>query len=366
MKIIFRTAVIAVILVTAACGKETATAIADIFDEEIEQIENTVLDAEKVSDNVIIAGGTKMEGTPPSPNGAISLDLSDSGKIAFLDEGFDVSLSSDTELTGAYIQFKSKDGSVSDSYYDVDLQTNNSDEGSKFLGRRRVKKSSRSLVANKIDETLLDVDFNTNIEPGEFCYEICVYDAQGNISEPQEVCVTVESWGGLAAAVGNWNMIKEEKTLEDGTVATYLLGEQSCDTVEEFTCNDGGSFESSRNCLTINHENLSINADGTYTYKYDEDYKYLNSTQSKVNCESIFEDDSYILNSYGKWAYVSEDEILVFIERSYETLAYDGSGELETEIHEVGDGEALFDQDVEFTGDSFIATQGEYRIFFEK
>jgi hypothetical protein len=44
------------------------------------------------------------------------LDLANSGKTALLDEGFDVSLNSDAEITGAYIQVKSKDGTVSDSY----------------------------------------------------------------------------------------------------------------------------------------------------------------------------------------------------------------------------------------------------------
>ncbi len=58
MKIILRTAAIAVVLRTTYCRKDTANAITDIFDEEVEQIENAVLALENVTDTVIIDGNT--------------------------------------------------------------------------------------------------------------------------------------------------------------------------------------------------------------------------------------------------------------------------------------------------------------------
>jgi hypothetical protein len=38
--------------------------------------------------------------------------------------------------------------------------------------RRRVAREKASRIVNKNNETILEVDFNTNIEPGEFCYDI--------------------------------------------------------------------------------------------------------------------------------------------------------------------------------------------------
>jgi len=64
MKTIFRTAVMAAILITASCGKDSADETAIQQEQEAEQLEQTPLEANIVSDNVLIAGGTKENGAP--------------------------------------------------------------------------------------------------------------------------------------------------------------------------------------------------------------------------------------------------------------------------------------------------------------
>lgn len=366
MKIIFRTVVLAFALVTTSCGKETANTIADIFDEETEQIENRVLDIETVSDNVIIQGGTKIEGAPPTSNGAITLDLSDSGKTAFLDEGFDISLTSDSEITGAYIRFKSTDGSISDSYYDVNLEMNNTNEGGKLLGRRRYKKEVLNTSTLRNYETVLDVDFNANIEPGEFCYEVCVYDTNGNISNPKEVCLTVQNWGGKSDLIALWNLTEEGETYE-GNLSTSMVGEPDCSQEASFACEQGGEYQAKYICYTIESVGLEIKEDGTYKLDSKESGRQINDANSSASCEAIYDDfrDDYISN--GRWAFVSEGNRLVLIEYSYSELY---RGESESGTFESGDAEILLDGTIELEGNRLKITE-EYSegldiFFFEK
>lgn len=355
MKIILRTVAIAALLITASCGKDSADDTAQQQQQEAEQLEQTPLEANTVSDNLLISGGTKMDGIPPAPAGTLSFDASGTSKSAFLSEGFDVTMSSDSQIVGAYIQIKAEDGTSADSYHDVNIDTNSSDNKSFKKAKRR---SIKSALTKKENDISLDVDFTTEIEPGTFCYEICVYDGQGNISDPQEVCITVESWGGFAAAVGNWNMTKEEKTNQDGSITIIPLGEETC-TPTTITCDNDETLETQDNCIFVNKEKLTINADGTYLYEYDENYKYLDGLDTMSECEEVYKDDSYIEISKGKWSYVSEENHLVFLEFEY------SDGE-EEEVYESGNAESLFDDSVEIDGNELIAITGNYKAYFKK
>lgn len=366
MKNVFRTALFAAILVTVSCGKETADTIADTFDEEVEQLENTVLDVDTISNNVIIEGGAKMEGAPPTPNGAISLDISDSGKSAFLGEGFDVSLGSDANLIGAYIQFKSKDGTVSDSYYDVNLEANSTDLYDKSARRRREAKLN-SFSTSKTDETVLDVDFNANIEPGEFCYVLCVYDNAGNISDPQEICLTVESWGGNNALVGAWKLTKEVDTAAGVTVTT-AIGEEVCESYSTTQCADGGTYQLG-SCTTRDSMDLTINNDGTYEYDHRFSGRHVDPSLSDENCEAIYKEDTEFATSAGKWAFIAEEDRLVLLEFAYEEGFDD---QVYTGTYEIGQAYDFYNGQIQLESNTFIMTDesSEYdevsSYYFEK
>lgn len=351
MKIMLRTAAFAALILTVSCGKDTANTIADIFDEETEEVESTVLDIKTVSDNVLINGGTKMEGTPPTSNGSISLDVSNTGKTAFLNEGFDVSLNSDAEIKGVYIQFKSKDGIASDSYYDVNIETNNSGKAGKSM-RRRVAREKIARIVNKNDDAILDIDFNTSIEPGEFCYEICVYDANGNISDPQDVCLTVESWGGNSEVVGKWELVK---TYSDSSPNDFkTTNEDYCESeIVTRDCALGSitveyGYES---CDRIEYFEITMNSDGTYTERFKEVEKNIitdvvipsDLTMEDLSslCMYDFTDNEAVLTyeGDGNWAYLSDEDSFIFIEYNYEEI-YDG--DTYTDSFEPGDGSLYY------------------------
>ncbi|WP_430907242.1 hypothetical protein [Maribacter sp. 2-571] len=345
MKIILRSAAIAALVMMASCGKDDDGGSAGEMAEQAELLEQTPLEANTIADNVMIQGATKEEGAPPTPNGAISMDISEAGKTAFLNEGFTIPVSSDGDITGAYLRFKANDGTVSDSYYDIDINANQVFDKA---ARKTVFQRAARTLASKVDEANLDIDFSAQIEPGTFCYEICVYDAEGNISDPSEVCVTVESWGGNAAVVGKWSLVKEEYTYA-GTTETYNIGEPDCDTWTT-SCANEQELEITV-CYTQEYGTLEIKADGSYSIDFkgaDQDYDDAAASE----CELVYtEDSTYRYQSTGNWAYVTAENRLTLVEYGY-TVEEDG----ETEVASVENGEAelLYDGKAEVNGNSFV------------
>ncbi|MFD0796072.1 hypothetical protein ACFQZJ_01260 [Maribacter chungangensis] len=370
MKIIFRSAIMAALLITAACSKDDKDNTAEQAEEQAEQLENTPLEANSVSDNVIIEGGSKEMGAPPTPNGAITLDIGDTGKTAFLNEGFEISLNSNATITGAYLRFKEADGTVADSYYDIDLSANTIN--GKSLTISKAKKKGANLVSAKNDVTVLDIDFSTLIEPGTFCYEICVYDANGNISAPQEVCAIVGSWGGNADLVGSWDMTKQEYT-EDGETTIEVLGEESCFTESVF-CSNNDSFEY-QECYTTELGNITFKSDGSFTTDFRGVDTEIDYEASSTQCQEVFEEDEEYKEAYkGFWAYSSTTSKLTLV--AYENT-YTEAGETETELLENGEGELIFDGVIQLTDTTMVISEEEdydldgtidefFKIFFEK
>ena len=380
MKIIFRSAVMAALLIATACGKDDAPSEVEEAQEQeelVETLESTPLEVETVSDNVVIAGSTKKDGMPPTPNEMISLDVSGTSKTAFLNEGFDIEMSSDADIVGAYIQFKANDGTVSSSYYDVDVVANSDaqfgNKSAKVFGAKT--KHAKSLFAKEGENLALDVDFNAAIAPGTFCYVVCVYDADGNISAPSEVCATVESWGGSSAIVGNWNIVREENTFEDQT-RVVILGEEDCQNASSstFTCNN--ESVTFYGCKTRLSSKLTFNADGTYSYVDETNRKNINFDASQAACEAVY--DAVRLDVYksdGFWAFVKDEARLTIVEYKWSDTE-DGvfsDGETYTE----GNAELIFDGTITLNGDAFQifeeydfdgdgVIEDTYRTFLEK
>jgi len=342
MKTIFRTAVIAALILTTSCGKDSAEDSVQQLEQEVEKLENTPLEANTVSDNVLIDGGTKVDGESPVPNGTISLDLSNTAKSAFLDIGFDVTYSSDKDVVGAYLRFKSEDGAMADSYYDINVDANSSNNKSGKKTNRRIKNSNT--LQSKTDDAYLDVNFNSTMKPGKFCYEICVYDAEGNISEPQEVCIQIEGWGGYEPAIGEWKF--EKWYYDNASEVVYLADTDNCSTDERsiFCANGLVEIEVSREwCLRQDYMELVLNADGTYIERDQETVKdsiLSVISPEQVNLENIDTvcDQSLLsrtdvsgYNGNGKWAYLKEEDKLIFVEYDYEEIY---RGEVYSEFEE--------------------------------
>lgn len=372
MKIIFRSAVMAALLIATACGKDDGPSVSEEMEQQAEEIEKTALAADTVSDNVVIKGSSKEAGTPPTPNGAISLDVSGTGKTAFLNEGFEVSLSSDAEIVGAYIQFKANDGTVSGDFYDVNLTSNAQSGSSAKIGNSVgfTSKKGTSLSAKNDTSATLDVDFNTNIEPGTFCYVVCVYDGNGNISEPSEVCATVESWGGSAALTGEWNQVRSEEKYDD-QVDVLVIGEEDCYS-STLTCENQETLTYELCDLPLSGT-LVFNSNGTYTFVYEEEEVNIDYDASRSSCSAILEEKNLeVYKSSGNWAFNSEESRLTLVE--YKWSETDNGVISEEETYAAGDAYLLFDGKINLSGNTFdiyeeYGSEGDletYKTFFEK
>lgn len=322
-----------------------------ISSQQAAQLESVQLLADDVSSNVIIAGASRVEGNPPTPNGAISLDVSNTSSTAFLGEGFDIRFSSNGNPVGAYIQFVSNDGIAASDYYDVNIAANISGKMSVSSGLSFNGKYPSSLF-QKNDDSEIDVDFGADLPPGQFCYTVCVYDEQGNISEPEEVCVTVESWGGMDDMEGAWNMVYEER-VEDGQSVRFDTGQEAC-YEHTFECSDGQAIGASE-CYTRTSGEVQINSDGTYRAVFMGSERWLDGGASSQNCEAVYVEESFDDVSEGRWAFVADNNRLTIVEYYFRGHI---NGELDEEFTlEVGDARLVLDGTITLEGNSFLITE---------
>ncbi|WP_209400784.1 hypothetical protein [Pseudozobellia sp. WGM2] len=312
-------------------------------EEEPEEVEEPVeeVTAEESNlflDNVTIKGGTKVEGALPVSTAAISFDIETYGGSAFVDEGFNAELTSSEDFIGAYIQFKVNDALVSDNYYDVDLASNSpfakTDKLKSFGYSRNFGAKSR-IGSVKYSYYNLNVVFTPDIVAGgEFCYLIAVYDANGNISEPQEVCLEVKGWGGYDDLIGEWHYSKNEVYFPNGDITTQLVGEEGC-FMYSFVCENGNSFDY-ETCTTKEEEIFDFKADGTYTHTYKSVRTRFDFEASEASCEAVIIDDFLNYTITGNWSFNETDRDIILVE--YNQLFEDQEGTYEY-INPVGEGD---------------------------
>ena len=208
----------------------------------------------------------------------------------------------------------------------------------------------KSLTA-KNDDTEINVDFNLEIPPGQFCYEICVYDEAGNISEPEEVCVTVESWGGKDDMDGEWVMVREERT-ENGQSVVFETGQEACYEYD-FECVNGQAIDALE-CYTRTSGEVRINSDGSYRAEFHGNDRWLDES-SYENCQAAYVNETFEDVSEGQWAFVSETNRLTIVEYYFRGKV---DGDLDEEYTlEAGDARLVLDGTIELDGDSFVITE---------
>ncbi|MEL0457212.1 hypothetical protein WJN01_13310 [Flavobacteriaceae bacterium SZ-1-7] len=314
MKILKITLSLALIsFLTFSCSKSDNDNGGPEPDDQLAQEQNATEDRNipiaELSAGVSISGATVKAGLPPAPNGNVNLQISTKNQEAFQDAGFTANFSSTDVIAGAYVVFKDVDGVKADSYFDVPVSELYAAKPSK----QSSKKGSQAISSNKSakaltgDEYELDVDLS-NIEPGNFCYEICLYDANSNISVIQTICVTIEAWGGNASIVGEW-------------VFDRAVPADFDDYQETIQCTNGQS-------ITVDYDNnisedwvFVLSADGSYYEIYNEEYQYLDYTATVETCSAVYGDTEISNDKYsGKWAYNEDDETLTVIDFKYEDL----------------------------------------------
>lgn len=239
---------------------------------------------------------------------------------------------------------------MADSYLDVPLSAMSYYSG-KFTETKKKNLFSKSAVSTRKDEnTSINVDFSAQVPAGTFCYVICLYDAQGNISQPSEVCVTVESWGGNINLVGDWGYTKQ---VENGHVV--IAGEESCSEHmgQTLYCDSGITKEVTFiNCTSIDALDMTFKSDGTYTYYVDSVDKNLDYEASQASCELVYLDNRYVYTSKGNWAFNEEESKLTLVEFEY---SFTEDGIVETEMNV--EGELVLEGKIELTANSFVLTE---------
>ncbi|WP_459212649.1 hypothetical protein [Aquimarina rhabdastrellae] len=298
---IYLTALLLLVIFFQSCKKD------DSFQEFIasDPQEEAILNENTVSDNLVIIESSRISEPLPEPRGTIDFPEIATSQYAYLKHGFTILLPTG-DYSGAYIQVKSLTGNLAPNYHDVPI-TNRSNVNSSSI------KSSLFTTTN-IDGPNIPVHFKRTMTPGKFCFLISVYDNEGNVSQPQEVCINIEAWGGNPNLVSHW---KFDHVLDNGL--TVLAGEDhSCSKDNSYTCNNQETLEILQaSCEATSTLNFTIREDGTYSlteiYKKT---KKLNIEDSTLNCEARFDEDSddIAFRSHGKWAFDEENGTLTLVQ----------------------------------------------------
>lgn len=338
----------------------------DIDPDGVNVKEEVLLDVNATSSGIAIEGATMNDGGV-TPTGGVDFSLDYSTQTAFQDYGFEIIFDAPTDFAGAYIQLFDENG-MADSYIDVPSSATESYYGGKFLSKERKDVfTKKGASTQKNEDTAIDVNFSNTIPAGTFCYAICVYDNQGNISQPVEVCVTVESWGGNINLVGNWDFTKQ---IDNGE--TIEVGEESCESYDStLYCDNGNQLDVVLDeCYSLNDLVITFNENGTYFFSQESDYKSLDYTASNEACEVIYEEDggeSY--TSTGNWAFNEEEGILTLVEFEYTETE---DGETYTDVEP--DGYLLLDGEITLSANELIISESDtfngetelYEYFFSK
>ena len=312
-------------------------------------VEETPIAKDLVFDNIIVEGATKRTGEPNISNGEISFTLNKENTSAVMIDGFDVEFSSNDNIVGAYLQIKDTEGNLADGYYDIDL-SKVSDKKKAVIRKNRthsinqlLKHTEQKNVRASVTK-VVDINFKAAIKPGIFCYLIRVYDAAGNLSPFQEVCITVQSWGGNDDLAAKWNLTKTE-----GSKDTINVGIENCHIIASHldtlrNCNPKVSANYNK-CFTVDSTKYTISSDGTYKHEIYNTDKSLDDFASMSACELIDKEEKEHFLYKGSWAYDQQKNELIIVELEATTI--DESGVETTEIYTIGEAKiAVFKSNV--------------------
>ncbi|MBP2833081.1 hypothetical protein J8281_12870 [Aquimarina sp. U1-2] len=355
----------AFLLGVISCSSDDDSSSGDLTQIDPNPVEETALDATTVSENITINGLAKIDGDAPAPTGNISFTLPVAEQSAFLQTGFELNFDAPSNYRGAYIQIASEDGTIAPGYFDTGVQA--------LRARNAKQKNTKNRLFGKqakMDDRNIFIDFafDEKVSPGKFCYFICIYDDAGNISDPIEVCVEVEAWGGNNNFAGTWNFVKE---VEDGI--TIPIGEESCDDYEyTISCSNQESLTIDRDyCYIIESFAITFSEDGTYEYISKDSNVSIDNQATAEACSPVFgprQEETY--TSKGRWAYDEEEKRLTLVEFEYREV--DGNGEVSE--NSSLEGELVFDGGITLTGSEFTLTESynedgineTYQYFFTR
>jgi hypothetical protein len=350
-----------------SCSKDDdAKLSAEIDPDGVNATEEVQIDINEASGGLIVEGATSKTGSI-TPTGDLAFSLDFSTQTAFQKNGFDIVFDASAEFAGAYIQLKDENG-MADTYLDVPLSAMNNYDNKLTQNKRKNIFTKGMTPTRKEEGNTINVDFESSVPAGTFCYVICLYDAQGNISLPEDVCVTVEAWGGNANLVADWEYTKQ---VDNGE--TYLTGEAKCydEGTTTLACDNGENTEIELSyCWTVNDITMNLNNDGTFVLRQNTIESGLDWEASRASCRNVEENFSSFDVSKGNWAYNEEKSELTLVEFVYTSTYEDG----EIETYESEDGELIFSGFIELTSSQLVINEvfedengiEEYKYHFNK
>ncbi len=336
---------------------------------------NSVLGATKFNkDSQVYSVESISAAEIPATTDEIVVVLPTETQTAFQQNGLELKIGGTQQFDGVYIRVKDANGNLSDEVLKVELNGNNSNRISKvkqnrFLSNGVAHNAKQPFLAkannvNKtvvdelpsdaVEETTLNIDFE-GLEPGKFCYAICVYvnNADGNggqwVSQPGDVCVQVEAWGGNSSIAGNWELEKVEATYftdvciknSDKTYTCTNEGEERKEDEswennveieeEKSFCGDSDKKYISKELVKISK--FELRTDGTFYMEWNgyNDTTY-NDAASDENTTVCFDEPTRITYNYkffGNWAYNNIEKELTIVWFRAEGTSSDGDDDLE-------------------------------------
>lgn len=290
--------------------------------------EENLISVTQLNSGVELVGATKESGTPPAPNSTMDFRINTDKQTAVQRRGFEIKFSSDDAIAGAYVRLKNVDSTPMDGYFKI--------PSSMFNNFRVADELSSNGRLVNIQEEYYDfeigVRFDESISAGQFCYDICLYDDENNISQVQEVCLEVEAWGGNAAMVGTWKLV--------GGVHVGHLSDMSCI--------GGGSIKGVDHYKEVKKEIIvTFNRDGSFTEKASVEGYYIDYEETVSSCTLVYDTEKDIESRRlsGNWAFDEEQNIPIIVCFNYEDFLDPSRS---TEINK-GKGEL-------YISDNYIAT----------
>lgn len=311
MKKAYLCAIAALSLVAASCSDDdSVSGIVTVAPNPIEEI---ALNPDDVSENIIINNGTIVPGDAPTPTGTLPFTMDQTTQSGFQKNGFDITFDAPTNYAGAYIQVQSTDGTMANEYWNV-----TGPRRSKVINNEKRKGFFNKKLSKVNDQQIeIDVDFEDTVPAGTFCYLICIYDTDGNISQPVEVCVEIEAWGGNPNLVGTWNYTKQLSNNQ-----TLVLGDVNfCEGPGTITCNNDDTLvvqESEGWCYASTEIKLTLDENGTFTFEdlffQKQEFNFPESLEScSVNNSQVVDTFGSEDLISGMWAFDEEENTLNLI-----------------------------------------------------
>lgn len=296
----------------------------------------------EIESGILIEGASTIEGVPPEPTGTLDFQMDSDNQSGYLSTGFLLDFQSEGEPEGAYILFKDENGNNATSYFDVPF---NSLGGKRIASKRKSKAMLSSSAAKKMVDEPIEVIFTDQMPVGTFCYDICLYDAENNVSEIRTRCVTIDNWGGPSEFVGECIY---DRDLENGIDSNYMV---------EIFCNNGDVLEILERDYT--EWLFVLEADGDYYETYTD---LIDTEASEESCTAIalpasaYETDKYI----GKWTFNSTTNKFSTVDFAYESSL----NPTENEVYETG--EVYIDQvDIAIVNGELVLSLSEDGVFYE-